>query len=207
MPMTFSLHVRRRPRPAWTPAVLDALARAGVRATFFVLGERRPRATGAARARAGRGPRRAAARPRAPAPPRPDRAEVAADIDAALASCTASASALLWRAPLGRSAPAQPAPSRTSAGCGSRAGRRHARLDGAAAGDDARRGRPRARRRRDRADARRGRRRARCASDCGETAPLIGPLVARRPRGAGSSPARSTRCAHLPAGNPELVRA
>jgi peptidoglycan/xylan/chitin deacetylase (PgdA/CDA1 family) len=39
MPMTFSLTFDDGPDPVWTPAVLDALARAGARATFFVLGE------------------------------------------------------------------------------------------------------------------------------------------------------------------------
>ncbi len=39
MPMTFSLTFDDGPDPIWTPAVLDALARAGARATFFVLGE------------------------------------------------------------------------------------------------------------------------------------------------------------------------
>ncbi len=45
MPMTFSLTFDDGPDPAWTPAVLDALARADARATFFVLGaaaERHP---------------------------------------------------------------------------------------------------------------------------------------------------------------------
>ena len=45
MPMTFSLTFDDGPDPIWTPAVLDALARAGARATFFVLGaaaERHP---------------------------------------------------------------------------------------------------------------------------------------------------------------------
>ena len=45
MPMTFSLTFDDGPDPAWTPAVLDALARAGARATFFALGaaaERHP---------------------------------------------------------------------------------------------------------------------------------------------------------------------
>jgi peptidoglycan/xylan/chitin deacetylase (PgdA/CDA1 family) len=39
MPLPFSLTFDDGPDPAWTPAVLDALARAGARATFFVLGE------------------------------------------------------------------------------------------------------------------------------------------------------------------------
>ena len=38
MEMTFSLTFDDGPDPAWTPAVLDALARVGARATFFVLG-------------------------------------------------------------------------------------------------------------------------------------------------------------------------
>ena len=45
MPMTFSLTFDDGPDPVWTPAVLDALARAGARATFFALGaaaERHP---------------------------------------------------------------------------------------------------------------------------------------------------------------------
>ena len=37
--MPFSLTFDDGPDPVWTPAVLDALARAGARATFFVLGE------------------------------------------------------------------------------------------------------------------------------------------------------------------------
>jgi peptidoglycan/xylan/chitin deacetylase (PgdA/CDA1 family) len=45
MPMTFALTFDDGPDPVWTPAVLDALAAAGARATFFVLGtavERHP---------------------------------------------------------------------------------------------------------------------------------------------------------------------
>jgi len=37
--MPFSLTFDDGPDPVWTPAVLDALSRAGARATFFVLGE------------------------------------------------------------------------------------------------------------------------------------------------------------------------
>ena len=37
--MTWALTFDDGPDPIWTPAVLDALARAGARATFFVLGE------------------------------------------------------------------------------------------------------------------------------------------------------------------------
>ena len=45
MEMTFSLTFDDGPDPVWTPAVLDALARVGARATFFMLGaaaERHP---------------------------------------------------------------------------------------------------------------------------------------------------------------------
>ena len=37
--MTWALTFDDGPDPVWTPAVLDALAHAGARATFFVLGE------------------------------------------------------------------------------------------------------------------------------------------------------------------------
>jgi peptidoglycan/xylan/chitin deacetylase (PgdA/CDA1 family) len=43
------------PDPAWTPRVLDALAREGVRATFFLVGERAARTAATVRAIAGAG--------------------------------------------------------------------------------------------------------------------------------------------------------
>jgi peptidoglycan/xylan/chitin deacetylase (PgdA/CDA1 family) len=43
------------PDPEWTPRVLDVLAAAGVRATFFVIGERAARAAGVVRRIAGEG--------------------------------------------------------------------------------------------------------------------------------------------------------
>ena len=46
---TFSLTFNDGPDPVWTPAVLDALARARARATFFVLGEAAERHPGPVR--------------------------------------------------------------------------------------------------------------------------------------------------------------
>jgi peptidoglycan-N-acetylglucosamine deacetylase len=43
------------PDPAWTPRILDTLAAAGVRATFFLVGERAARAPALVRAMAGAG--------------------------------------------------------------------------------------------------------------------------------------------------------
>lgn len=90
------------PDPRGTPAVLDALARAGVRATFFVLGERvaqHPELLGRVVAEGHAVQAHGYGHPRHPFS---TREEVAADLDAELAELAAhDVRPRLWRAPYG----------------------------------------------------------------------------------------------------------
>jgi peptidoglycan/xylan/chitin deacetylase (PgdA/CDA1 family) len=195
------------PDPRGTAAVLAALADAGVRATFFVLGERvrshpdlleRILAAGHDVQAHGYGhPRHADV----------DERDIAADIDAALAELARHAVApSLWRAPFGHLAPFSAALAEerglrlagwthdTHDWMGLEAGEMHAAVvptlhDGAivlmhdGVGEGALRER------------------------CDETARLIGSLVAAA-REAGLEPGPlDPRLPSLPAGNPELARA
>jgi peptidoglycan/xylan/chitin deacetylase (PgdA/CDA1 family) len=195
------------PDPRGTPAVLDALADAGVRATFFVLGERvrshpdlieRILAEGHAVQAHGYGH---------PRHPDLDEREIAADLDAALAELARHGVApALWRAPFGHLAPFSAAVAEerglrlagwthdTHDWMGLEAGEVHAAIvpalhDGAivlmhdGVGEGALR------------------------ETCEETARLIGPLVTAA-REAGLEPGPlDPRAPLLPAGNPELARA
>jgi peptidoglycan/xylan/chitin deacetylase (PgdA/CDA1 family) len=195
------------PDPRGTPAVLDALAHAGVRATFFVLGERvrshpdlveRVLAEGHDVQAHGYGH---------PRHPDVNEQDVAADIDAALAELARHAVApVLWRAPFGHLAPFSRALAEqrglrlagwthdTHDWMGLEAGEMHAAVvpalhDGAivllhdGVGEGALRG------------------------HCDETARVIGPLVtAARETGLEPGPL-DPRAPILPAGNPDLARA
>ena len=102
MAMPFSLTFDDGPDPAWTPAVLDALARAGARATFFVLGEAAERHPGLLRRALAEGHAvevHGHAHLRHPAHPA---AEVDEDLERALATLHGlGARPRLWRAPWG----------------------------------------------------------------------------------------------------------
>ena len=195
------------PDPRGTPTVLDALARAGVRATFFMLGERlrnhpdlveRVLAAGHDVQAHGHGH---------PRHPDVTEREVAADIDAALAELARHGVApALWRAPFGHLAPFSRALAEerglrlagwthdTHDWMGLEAGEMHAAAvpalhDGAivlmhdGVGEGALR------------------------ENCDETARMIGPLVTAA-REAGLEPGPLDPSApSLPAGNPELARA
>jgi peptidoglycan/xylan/chitin deacetylase (PgdA/CDA1 family) len=106
MPVMLSLTFDDGPDPRGTPAVLDALARTGVRATFFVLGEcvdvhpellERTLDAGHVVEVHGHAHLRYSAC---------DREEVAADLDAALAALARhGVEPRLWRTPWGYAAP------------------------------------------------------------------------------------------------------
>jgi peptidoglycan/xylan/chitin deacetylase (PgdA/CDA1 family) len=111
------------PDPRGTPTVLDALARAGVRATFFMLGERVRNHPDLVERVLAAGHDVQAHGHAHPRHPDVTEREVAADIDAALAELARYGVApALWRAPFGHLAPFSRASLR-SAGCGSRVGR------------------------------------------------------------------------------------
>jgi peptidoglycan/xylan/chitin deacetylase (PgdA/CDA1 family) len=110
MPMPFSLTFDDGPDPVWTAAVLDALARAGARATFFVLGQAAERYPELVRRALDEGHAvelHGHAHLRHPAHPA---AEVAADLDRALEALHGlGATPRLWRVPWGDLADHTPA--------------------------------------------------------------------------------------------------
>ena len=195
------------PDPRGTPAVLDALSRAGVRATFFVLGERVRCHPGLVERVLAEGHDVQAHGHGHPRHPDVTEQHVAADIDAALAELARYGIApRLWRVPFGHLAPFSAALAEerglrlagwthdTHDWMGLAAGEMHAAIvpalhDGAivlmhdGVGEGALR------------------------ESCEATAELIGPLAAAA-REAGLEPGPlDPRTSALPAGNPDLARA